>query len=378
MYLSGLTFMVGAIWSRTWAEARIVPPITAVWTGGLLVVSLLHFDAFDLGQPQDAVWFAAYLIYPLIALGLVWRHRGADSHQRAPGRPLATGAVRYLTAQGVAATALGTALFLVPGAMADRWPWPITSLLAQLYAAPLLAYGVGSLLLSRQRTWPEVRVALAGMLVFAVGVLVASLLHRELFSADDLAAWLWFGAFAVATVALARLTVSAMTGSSAPATATEMSRPGTPIATWFRVWLGMEIFFALAAILSIARAPADTASNFAWPIQPVVMAAVFGAFYLAVAPTFVVAVRARRWEMVRVLVLPAAVFTTALLVATIVHWDKFSVGTAPFALWLASYLLPPPSTWPPMSGTSGGRGRPPPTTPCRPGSAGCCGSSAAC
>ncbi len=119
-------------------------------------------------------------------------------------------------------------------------------------------------------------------------------------------------------------------------------RPGTPIAKPFRVWLGMEVFFAVAAILSITRAPADTATNFAWPIQPVVMAAVFGAFYLAVGPMFVVAAMAKRWEMVRVLVLPGAVFTTSLLVATIIHWDKFSVGTAPFNLWLASYLLPPP------------------------------------
>ena len=85
MYLSGLTFMVGAIRAPSWAEARIVPPITAVWTGGLLVVSLLHLDAFDIGQPQDAVWFAAYAVYPVIALGLIWRHRGADAHQRAPG-----------------------------------------------------------------------------------------------------------------------------------------------------------------------------------------------------------------------------------------------------------------------------------------------------
>ena len=114
------------------------------------------------------------------------------------------------------------------------------------------------------------------------------------------------------------------------------------IAKAFRVWLGVEISFALAAVLSVARAPADTASNFAWPIQPVVMAAVFGAFYVAVAPTFVLAVRAKRWEMVRVFVLPGVVFTTALLVATIIHWEKFSVGTAPFNLWLASYVLPPP------------------------------------
>lgn len=121
-----------------------------------------------------------------------------------------------------------------------------------------------------------------------------------------------------------------------------MSRPGTPVARPFRVWLAVEVLFGVAAIVSVGRAPADTATNFAWPIQPVVMAAVLGGFYLAVAPTFVVATTVKRWEMVRVLVLPAAVFTTAELVATIVHWDKFSVGTAPFDLWLASYLLPPP------------------------------------
>ena len=30
------------------------------------------------------------------------------------------------------------------------------------------------------------------------------------------------------------------------------------------------------------------------------------------------------------------------LLATLLHWDKFSVGTTPFAVWFASYLLPPP------------------------------------
>lgn len=220
MYLSGLTFMIGAIRARTWAEARIVPPITAVWTGGLLVVSLLHLDAFDIGQPQDAVWFAAYAAYPVIALWLIWRHRGADSHQRVPGAVLPVGARRYLTVQGVVACALGAALFLAPGPMADRWPWPIPSILAQLYSAPLLAYGVGSLLLSRQQRWAEVRVGVAGILVFAIGVLVASLLHLDLFSAGDVAAWLWFGAFLVAAAALARWSVSARSASrSEPSTA---------------------------------------------------------------------------------------------------------------------------------------------------------------
>jgi hypothetical protein len=215
MYLSGLTLMVGAALAGTWAEVRVVPSITAVWTGGLLVVSLIHFDEFDLGEPQDQVWFAAYVAYPLIALWLSWRHRG-DTHERLAGEPLPGWATTYLAVQGAAAAALGVALMVVPGSVAKTWPWPITSLLAQLYSAPLLAYGVGSLLLSRQRTWPEVRVCAVAMFVFAAGVLVASLIHRDLFSSRDAAAWLWFGAFGGATVALAVLGASAVTR-SAPA-----------------------------------------------------------------------------------------------------------------------------------------------------------------
>lgn len=121
-----------------------------------------------------------------------------------------------------------------------------------------------------------------------------------------------------------------------------MTRDTTRVAWPFRLWLGAELFFAVAALLSVGVEPADTENNFAWPIQPVVMAALLGAFYMAVAPMFVLALATRRWEMVRVIVIPAAVFTTAELAATILHWDKFSVGTFPFNLWLASYVLPPP------------------------------------
>ncbi len=55
MYLSGLTLMVGGILARHWCEIRVLPPITAVWTGGLLVVSLLHLEAFDLGADTARV-----------------------------------------------------------------------------------------------------------------------------------------------------------------------------------------------------------------------------------------------------------------------------------------------------------------------------------
>ena len=66
--------------------------------------------------------------------------------------------------------------------MVNVWPWKITRLLAQIYSAPFLAYGLSSLMLSRRQTWPEVRVVVMATFVFAFGVLLASFIHRELFS----------------------------------------------------------------------------------------------------------------------------------------------------------------------------------------------------
>ena len=117
---------------------------------------------------------------------------------------------------------------------------------------------------------------------------------------------------------------------------------GTPIAWPLRAWFAAEVFFGVAALLSIGLDPGNTEDGWAWPIEPVVMAAVLGAFYFAVAPIMLLALIAKRWEMVRVIVPTAILFTSAELLATFLHWEKFSTGTTPFYLWFASYLLPPP------------------------------------
>lgn len=121
-----------------------------------------------------------------------------------------------------------------------------------------------------------------------------------------------------------------------------MNTKSLPIAFPLRAWLAVEVLFGVGAVLAVGLAPADTATNFAWPIQPVVMAAVLGVFYITSAPLFLFPLLAKRWEMIRVMILPAALFSTIQLAATFLHWDKFSVGTLPFYVWFASYLLPPP------------------------------------
>jgi hypothetical protein len=121
-----------------------------------------------------------------------------------------------------------------------------------------------------------------------------------------------------------------------------MNTSGTPIALPLRLWLAVEVLFGIGAVLAVGVAPADTAANFAWTINPVVMAATLGAFYITSAPLFLLPFLARRWEMIRAMILPTALFSTIQLAATFLHWDKFAIGTVPFYVWFASYLLPPP------------------------------------
>jgi hypothetical protein len=113
--------------------------------------------------------------------------------------------------QGTLVTFLALTLLFFPAAMVTAWPWEITPLLAQIYSAPFLSYGVGSLLLSQQKTRAEVSIAVRAMLVFTAGVLLASLIHRNLFSTAEVATWLWFGGFLVSTFVLGLLSVPSIT-----------------------------------------------------------------------------------------------------------------------------------------------------------------------
>lgn len=116
---------------------------------------------------------------------------------------------------------------------------------------------------------------------------------------------------------------------------------GTSMAWPLRAWLWAEVFFALATALTLGLDPAQQ-RPFAWRVRPDVMAALLGAFYIALVPVVLLAAVARRWENVRVIVLPAACFTAVQLGVTVLHWDRFLHSTLAFQLWFVSYLLPPP------------------------------------
>ncbi|MEL6682389.1 MAG: hypothetical protein AAFQ09_07060 [Pseudomonadota bacterium] len=120
-----------------------------------------------------------------------------------------------------------------------------------------------------------------------------------------------------------------------------MMSEGSRVLPALRLWFAVEVVFASFGLISVGLDPANSAENFAWSVQPPVTASIIGGFYFAIAPILILGIFAKTWESLRVVVIPALVFTAMLLIATWLHWANFSHGTPAFWLWYVSYLTPP-------------------------------------
>ena len=210
IYLFGAIFMAGCLFARHQAEVRWGVQLIGIWTGMLFIISLLNLSAFDFGLLPVQIWFASYILYPLISIWITVRQPNLMQAAPLPGPELDRRAKGFLLAQGILMSVLAVTLFLAPGFMSTLWPWKVTPLLAQMYAGPLLSYGLGSLWFSTQRQWLGVRAIVPAMLVFSLTTVIVSLLHIGLFSFGEVADLLWFAWFLFATVMLAWITFRAL------------------------------------------------------------------------------------------------------------------------------------------------------------------------
>ncbi len=87
--------------------------------------------------------------------------------------------------------------------------------------------------------------------------------------------------------------------------------------------------------------PQLSGERFAWAIHPPMTAVYMGAGYLGGAWLFANAAFGRAWHRVAPGYPPVAVFTIAMLLASILHWERFDPGHFPFQLWLGLYALTP-------------------------------------
>lgn len=118
-----------------------------------------------------------------------------------------------------------------------------------------------------------------------------------------------------------------------------------PLTRWSAAVLVLAL---LAGGITLYGFPGSTADVWAWTIAPHMTSLVMGAGYLASAVFFARIAVGRRWHPFEHGLLGVMVFAVLLLVATLLHWDRFDHGHVVFWLWLALYVVAPvlvPTLW---------------------------------
>jgi len=126
-----------------------------------------------------------------------------------------------------------------------------------------------------------------------------------------------------------------------PPDRTDLVLPETRGASW------VIVAILIPALVILWGFPSQTADLWAWSIKPDMTPIFMGSGYGAGVYFFWHVARGRQWHPASAGVLGAAVFAALMLVATLVHWDRFNHGHAPFVGaavfygWVAVYILSP-------------------------------------
>jgi hypothetical protein len=110
-----------------------------------------------------------------------------------------------------------------------------------------------------------------------------------------------------------------------------------------RALLWLFAALALGAGLLLYVLSGNTDDTFSWTIKPSVTAAFLGGAYWAAFVLFAWSARQKLWVRARPFVLPVTVIAIGLLVATLVHFDKFHKDSLFGWFWIVAYVVVPPA-----------------------------------
>jgi len=185
----------------------------------------------------------------------------------AAGRPL-TRALKVLFA-GFAALALTAgALLFIGSEHTDKWfSWDIKPPLTAAFLGA--AYWAAFVLLAwtaRRRWWEDAQATVVPVLLIAVLLLIATLVHLDKFDLDSLAGWFWLIAYICVPPVMGLLIWQQL--SVQPQAREPEPGAGALAPPWLRILLGLEGVVMLCAGVALYVAPVGARELWPWIVTP--------------------------------------------------------------------------------------------------------------
>ena len=209
---AGVALTLGAL-TREWRQARVVVVLVFALTSLALVVTMLNFEPFAIGEGglTEAVawtWLAVYVALPPLALAaFVLQEHAGGAGEYDVTVPMLRSTQLLLGSVAAIVGVLGLALLVDWSWLAARWPWPLTPLTARFIGAWLVTYAAGFLwCVLRERDWRRTRIAVPPAATTTALLLVSAIWLRDHFD-DGAATPLYLALF---SAVLLTLTVAAV------------------------------------------------------------------------------------------------------------------------------------------------------------------------
>lgn len=189
-YLGGAYFFLRVVFGRRWHRVSVGFLPVSTFTIFMLLATILHWDLFNRDQFPFIVWFALYIITPLLVPWIWIRNREVESGEPERDDVSIPLIVRWGAGSlGVVFSVITLVAILSPQVMIKIWPWTLSPLTARVFGGWFSLLGVGSILTSRQPYWSAWKYEFESIAIWYALVLLACLINPQDFSNSSVVNW---------------------------------------------------------------------------------------------------------------------------------------------------------------------------------------------
>lgn len=246
--------------------------------------------------------------------------------------PLSPLARIVLLSAGALAIIAGPVLYLLPEHTAVYFAWHIKHPLTPVFMGASYLAGIGNFVAVKVNRWALARVQVPAIIVFAVMMLVATVLHIPIFNWSHPIAWAWLAVYIVSPLAATTIFLRAEWDYRPPV------QTGNRLPTFFGP--AMVALATLDALIGTALflLPQQAAPLWPWSLTPLT-ARVIGGWYLGGGALKGMLAGQRTLATAWVGLLASSVTAGLLLIGALWHWVDFDGPVPAVSLYLLTLVI---------------------------------------